>query len=159
MTEPTSPHTRRPAPVLLPGGDLVVPAELTAELAGALSLLAGYLGGAVPPASASLRRLTGAVAELGDAAREAAIEYRRQVARRALPGETPIVVSPGQLPPVSAEQMIATDTAADIARVSRQRIRDLVRQGRIRGRRTARNAWVVDLGDVRAYAAERMRTP
>jgi excisionase family DNA binding protein len=51
--------------------------------------------------------------------------------------------------------MITTAQAADLAKVTQERIRQLAAGGRLRAHRGPRGTWLVDADDVRAYAAER----
>lgn len=154
--------TGRPEPVILPNGaGLWVPAELTAELAGALATLEAYQRGTPPPTACTQPRLTRGAAEVLQAAREAAVQHRRREnLRRATltsAGPTVTVLPPAQPGAPSDLEMVTTRRAADIAGVSQEWVRRLATEGRIRGQRTDRNVWLVNLDDVRAWRNGRTR--
>ncbi|WP_327069259.1 helix-turn-helix domain-containing protein [Kitasatospora sp. NBC_01302] len=158
MTAPAQPPARddRPAPTVFHSG-IIVPAELCAELAGALDLLAAYLRGTPPPASCRAPRLSRAAQGVLQAARDAAVLHRRrETARAALATPTPPVLPPAQ-PPAASTQMVTTAVAAEAVGVSPEWIRRAAAEGRIRAEQAPRNTWLVDLDDVRAWRAGRTR--
>ena len=151
----------RPDPVVLHDG-LVVPGALCAELAAGLLLLEAFLRGAPPPAAARAPRVSRAVLAVRVAAQEAAVTYqRRETQRRAFAAtnapQATVLTAAHVLSPSSPGDEITTARAATIAGVTEARIRQLAGAGTIRGRKTPRDVWLVDLGDVRAYAARRTR--
>lgn len=146
---------RRPAPVILPGGDLAVPGELCAQLCAALEQLEAYINGTPPPAACRSARLSRAALAVMMASRAAAVQHQQLQAQRTSAAPTPTFLPPAQLPRLSDEEMITTRRAADIARVSQEWIRRLWSAGKIRGHKIERDVLMVNLGDVRAYGADR----
>jgi hypothetical protein len=153
------PDDRRPAPVQMWDG-IAVPGVLCEELTAALDLLDAFMRGTPPPAGRRVR-LSWAAQAVRVTARDAALEFRRQQqeSRRANAGASAPVVTlltPPQTPPVSdRRQFMTTEQAATIAGVTEARVRQLALAGKISGRKTSRNVWLLDPESVRAYRARR----
>jgi hypothetical protein len=130
---------------------VIVPAELTAELAAALE---EYL--ALLPAGRRGGRLSRPVLAVLKASRESAAQHQaRQHAVRALAAPTataPAVLGAGQLASVSESEEITTTKAADLAGYSPEWWRRLAVRGTIRGRQVERKTWLLYRTDVVAYA-------
>lgn len=141
----------RPEPQLNRWLELTVPPEDLAEVSGWLQELCDYRSGRLPPGSVTQRRVTAKLAAYARLAREGA----RQVAARnaaargaACAAPTPPVVVPAQTPASSEAEEITTADAAALTGKSRERMRQLVAGGQVRGRRTAHRAWLLSRADV-----------
>lgn len=147
------PRDERPAPTVFHAG-VIVPAELTAELAAALE---EYL--LLLPASRRSGRLSRPVAALLKASRESAAQWQLQQHRaRALAAPTPerlVVLGAAQHARESDVEEITTTVAADLAGYSAEWWRRLAVRGTIRARQVDRRTWLLQRGDVIAYANHR----
>lgn len=156
------PRDERPAPMHLPGGDLVVPGALAAELTAALEVYVGVASGVLPPAACRVPRVGRAVLAILTESRKAAAQHRRVETQRAnAAASAPIVtvVASAQIPSASSQEITSGD-AAVVVGVSEARVRQLAAAGAIRGRKGPRDTWLLDSADCRAYAARRrMRRP
>ncbi|MEU5633529.1 helix-turn-helix domain-containing protein [Streptomyces rishiriensis] len=144
----------RPAPLLLPGGDLLVPAQVVDHLALALDRLDAYERGAPPPR----RRggLTREAAGIRQVAVQAALRFQdEQEARAAYAAATVTVLTPAQPRSQSRPEELTTEQAATILGVTEARIRQLAAAGAVEGRKAARNIWLISSESVRAYAYRR----
>lgn len=151
------PRDERPAPLHLPGGDLVVPAPLAAELAAALEVFVGVVSGVLPPAACRTPRVSRAVVAILSEARKSAAQHRRmqtQQACAAASAPTVTVLTSAQTPSVSSQE-ITSGAAAAVIGVSEARVRQLAASGAIRGLKGPRDTWLLDFDDCRAYAARR----
>ncbi|MET7781507.1 helix-turn-helix domain-containing protein [Streptomyces mirabilis] len=144
----------RPAPLLLPGGDVVVPAAVVEELGAALDRLEAYERGTPPP-----RRkggLTRGAAGVRQVAWVAALEFRAHLAERAAcAAVTAPVLVPAQPTSKSRPEELTTEQAATILGVTEARIRQLAAAGAVEGRKAARNTWLISSESVRAYRDRR----
>jgi len=133
---------------------VVVPGSLAEELAVALDRLEAYEHG-VPLARRQPARLSRAEWVVREFAREAALRFRaQQEAHGAYAAAIATVLTPAQAASQSGPE-ITTEQAATIAGVSTVRIRQLAMSGDIKGRKAARNVWLLDPESVRAYAQRR----
>lgn len=145
------PRDERPAPTVFHAG-VVVPAELTAELASALEEYLGLL-----PAARRGGRLSRPVAAVLKASRESAAMWQLQQhrARAALADQTavtPVVLGSAQLPRVSVVEELTTAQAADIAGFTPEWWRRLAVRGTVRARQVDRRTWLLSKADVVGYA-------
>ena len=144
------PRDERPAPTVFHAG-VIVPAELTAELAAALEEYLGML----PPARRG-GRLSRPVAAVLKASRESAALWQlQQHQARALAAPTPVtpvVLGAAQLPRESVVEEITTTQAADLTGFSSEWWRRLAVRGAVRARQASRNTWLLSRQDVIAYA-------
>lgn len=151
---------RRPAPIRLHDGSIVVPAVLCGELAAALDLLVEVVRGTPPPAACRPARVPRAVLAVLIAARDGAVEYERQETLRdaVAASRARVAVLPRAQAAASSGQEITTAQAATILGVTEARIRQLAAAGAIGGRKTERAVWLLDPESVRAYRQKR-RSP
>ncbi len=149
--------------VLLPGGDVVVPAELLAALLHELELARAPMGVRIPPRSAPM-------AAVADLMRQGAIAYRQRA--RATNATIPVVAQPAfaALSAASARhaglsevgEVIGVVRAAEILGVSHQRVRVLCAQGGLAARKRrcqhngkpARVQWEIDADSCRSYRCQ-----
>ncbi|HEX4100514.1 MAG TPA: hypothetical protein VHY21_08225 [Pseudonocardiaceae bacterium] len=146
--------------VLLPGGDVVVPAAMLAALLAELEAARAPMGVVVP-------RRTPQMAELAETLREAAIAHRQRL--RATTRACPLVARPEPAPslpmlagPSEDDGVVSVAVAAGMLGVSPQWCRVLAANGALpgarkvrglvgNGRGTARLRWCIPAASVRAY--------
>lgn len=150
----------RPTPELFFGG-VIVPAELCAELAGALEVVAALQRGTAAPVACAQPRLTRGAAQVLQAAREAAVAHRRRETQRQAATAASAAPNAPLLPPAQTDaasgSTVTTAVAAGITGLSVERMRQLAKDGRIRGHQGDRLVWHLDLDSVRAYGTRSSR--
>ena len=143
----------RPGPVILPGGDLVIPGD--PEVLGVLVL-------ALRSFRTSSPRIRAAAGSQLAAAQEALVRsHVRAAAARPAPAgaaraaPTAAVPGPAQAPPSSGASTITTAGAEDLTGLSAERWRQLAASGAIPGCQTHRKVWLLDRAAVIAYSERR----
>lgn len=129
-------------PVILPGGDLVVPGSR--EYLTVMGLALRQFGTSVPQLREAARMLL--------AAAEAAFAREQQRAARASAAGILPVFPAAETVPRSGQQTVTAKQAADLAGVTERRICQLAAAGTITGRHAARRVWELDRDSVISYA-------
>jgi excisionase family DNA binding protein len=150
--------------VVLPSGDMWVPGALAGQLAAVLRASAEVLSGRPVPASCRSVRPSRDLLRLADvaaaAAREREAAKHRAAALAAISAE-PSPDARALLPSTQVEGSSVTVTvaeAADRLNLSAERVRQLAASGQIKGQRTARRVWYLELASVAAYRPQRQRS-
>lgn len=148
----------RPAPVVFHAG-ILVPSELTAELAQALEEYALLLRGTPLPAGRRGACLSRPAVAVLLASREAAAQHQaREHALQAWAAPTPVtdgVLGTAQPSAESDTQEITTSRAAELYGYSPEWWRRLAVRSSIRGRQVERGTWLLHRSDVVHYATRR----
>jgi predicted membrane-bound mannosyltransferase len=147
----------RPAPNLSRWHELTVPPEDLAELAAWLTELCEIRSGRTRPGSVPQRRVTTKLAAYRDLVERGAREVaaaRAAACAAPTPARLP-VVAPAQPPASSEEEWITTQDAHNLTGLTQESMRILAASGKVRARRTAGRAWLLDRDDVIALTRGR----
>lgn len=150
--------TERPAPMLLPGGDLVVPAEDLAELLAVLRSHVDLCRGVARPSAAPRPVLTPAVRAIAGEVERGAVAHQRARHRASADGRTAAGVPHAEAAGWSWSGMRegwSVARAAGFLGVSERHVRRLLEQGQVQGRKAERDTWLIDEVSIRTYEQTR----